>query len=206
MSRRRRKKQERDRGVRVPEPIIKHVVNLFPSDFSINSINGFQVSRNTWEICISGKNVFRQITIEFMGEPRQPKGSYSTLLSQPFQQVWKPPYVCYRLGFCNGELRPHFEVLLEGESRTIEVFADKLVVPGKSVHLAGAFDGSRLRLYVNSTLVAERDASGVLANPRDGATPLFGNRCSTDLGDGYDGNLQYVRICARPGANRNSKR
>ncbi|MEM3074438.1 MAG: LamG-like jellyroll fold domain-containing protein [Candidatus Pacearchaeota archaeon] len=67
------------------------------------------------------------------------------------------------------------------------------VTPGQWVHLAGTYDGNKVKLYVNGTLVDERSASGninIITSPTNVQPKVvIGARMSRDFGTGFDGNM-----------------
>jgi hypothetical protein len=61
-------------------------------------------------------------------------------------------------GLFASDWHPSFHVFLDGEYR--EVKSPTRLEPGRWQHLAGVYDGSEVRLYVDGTLVGRADASG----------------------------------------------
>lgn len=174
------------------EDAARNVLSMLPSDFLVGSLSTRQLAKDLFEIQITGKRVGRGLTVECRCVPRLPKGQYCSIFSQPSTIIWTMP--CIRLGFCNGELRPHFEILLENHSNTTEIVAPEAISAGKMVHLAGTFDGTQLRLYVDGKVVAERPTTGILVTPTQNARAAIGSRSANDPGDYYHGKLYYVRV------------
>jgi hypothetical protein len=81
----------------------------------------------------------------------------------------------------------------EGEWFSADGTGDVEADPGHWTHVAGTYDGSLLRLYLNGELVSEREASGAL---RTGDSPLTigGNEDPQTL---FPGRLDEIRIYDR---------
>lgn len=165
---------------------------MVPIDFLVGSLSTRQLAKDLFEIQITGKRVGRGLTVECRCVPRLPKGQYCSIFSQPSTIIWTMP--CIRLGFCNGELRPHFEILLENHFNTTEIVAPEAISAGKMVHLAGTFDGTQLRLFVDGKVLAERHTTGILVTPTQNASAAMGSKSADDPGDYYHGELYYVRV------------
>lgn len=171
---------------------MRDLLSMLPSDFLVSSLSTAQLAKDLIEIQVTGKRVARGLTVECECIPRVPKARYCSVFSQPATKQWTK--ACVRLGFCNGELRPHFEILLDNQPTSTEIAAPEVIKAGTLVHLAGTFNGTHLRLYVDGELVAEKLTTGTLASPVENARAAIGSRSANDPGDHYHGQLRYVRV------------
>jgi hypothetical protein len=173
---------------------VRSLLEIAPPGFVVKSVKVLPVSPELTEIAVTGRVPLKAITVEGWCIPKPPKQEYSTVFSQPYAKKWRQPFVCLWLGFCNHQLRPLFQILLDGGQRLVQVYSDGLLEPEKPAHLAGTFDGKMVRLYVDAKVVGEKAATGVLAQPAEEIGSAIGARSPTDPGGHYDGALLYVRL------------
>ena len=123
-----------------------------------------------------------------------------TIFSVPAGENWSAPYVAWRLGFHGKERVPEFQVTMEGDVEPTTARSSSAVGQNELVHLAGAFDGSAVRLYVNGKLEAEVLKAGRILSSTQ--KPTMASRSATDVGGLLIGRLYEVRFwnVARPAA------
>lgn len=115
-----------------------------------------------------------------------------TILSRPLHATWETPFVVYRLGF-RGETRiPEFQLLFEDEQDLTTILAEHPIERNCPTHIAGTYDGKRMRLYVNGVLVASHEKRGKLQS--SGQPTVFATRSTTDVGGMLVGIFQEIRI------------
>jgi hypothetical protein len=187
-----KRKQRPKQTARIKETILKDLLAVLPDDFAIESVSTSQISPNIVSMMITGTRLLRAFTVECLCMPQAPTARYSSLVSLPATKSWTKPRI--RLGFCNNELRPHFEVLLDGRSSTIEIAAPDLVNVDTQVHLAGTFDSKLIKLYLDGKQVAETAAAGTLFAPKETVNGAIGSRSTDDPGDHFHGTMFYVRM------------
>ncbi len=155
--------------------------------FNISGLDQYVVIENPDH----GFSDFATLTVEGMcellGETEDP-----TLFSLPATPSWNPPYVAWRLGFYGRERRPEFQITFDGDTFPTTVRAEASVPLYRLVHIAGTFDGERVRLYVDGQLVAERLHRGTIRTTSQ--RPTMAARSSTDRGGYLVGRVYEVRI------------
>lgn len=133
------------------------------------------------------------VTVEACCWQRYPQEE-APLVSCPLFERWKPPFVLMRLGL-TPEVRPEFELLLEGARETVRLQSASVTANAYPRHVAGTYDGDCLRLFVNGVQVAERPASGRL---EASAQPVaIGVRSVTDPRGMFAGTVGRPRIWNR---------
>lgn len=115
-----------------------------------------------------------------------------TILSRPYRTSWEPPFVVYRIGFCGKTRKPEFQLLFENEPELTTIVGERAIELDTSTHLAGTYDGTWMRLYVNGILVASEEKEGKLQTTVQ--PTVFATRSSTDVGGMLVGTLQEIRI------------
>ena len=90
-------------------------------------------------------------------------------------------------GLCAAVPGPSFVINTAQGARSVA--AHRTLPPGKH-HLAGVYDGRKLRLYVDGALVAEREATGAIV---DSPAPVTIGRIAGGAGT-FDGTVDGVRI------------
>lgn len=119
-------------------------------------------------------------------------GQDPTIFSLPAVESWEPPFVAWRLGF-HGQVRiPEFQVTMESDSEPTTVRSRRPIGQKQLVHLAGTYDGSAVRLYVDGKLEAEIAKTGKIL--RSQQWPTLGARSSTALGGLFVGRLFEMRF------------
>jgi hypothetical protein len=135
-------------------------------------------------------NISNEITIETWFNPNTlttPIG-WEALV----QKAWiihDEPYYLYTIGYANIEYRGFFALGVEGVYYNI-VGSDQIVSTGNWYHLVGTYDGSQMKIYVNSLLINSYNRTGAIDTA---ITPLhigrFSNRNSF-----FNGMIDEVRI------------
>jgi PKD repeat protein len=100
------------------------------------------------------------------------------------------PYFSYSLHVVRGNM-PRFWVTLGGVPRSVE--ASVALMPNIWTHLAGTYDGSMLKIYVNGTLAGSAAVSGTITSYA-GPLRLAANGSG---GEVWTGKIDEVRIYSR---------
>jgi hypothetical protein len=100
------------------------------------------------------------------------------------------PYFSYSLHVVQGTT-PRFWVTTGGVGRSVESAIS--LTANTWVHLAGTYDGSTLRIYVNGTLAGSAAASGTLTSYA-GPLRLAANGAGSE---GWNGTIDEVRLYSR---------
>ncbi len=129
-------------------------------------------------------------TIEALVTPLE-AGENPSIFSRPISKKWEEPYVSYRLGFSATELIPEFELLFEGESTPLVLRSSKPVPLQRPTHLAGTYDGLKVRLFVDGELVKEIKKLGKTVQSLE--PPTVGSRSSSDPGGYFVGLAHEIR-------------
>lgn len=108
----------------------------------------------------------------------------------PAVDVWEL-FICKASACTPG--RPHF-LLQQGQSCD-EVEASADVADGNFHHIAGTYDGTNLRIYVDGTLSGSTNAPGRVLHVAGGSL-VVGN--STQLDNAFDGLIDEVRVWSVP--------
>jgi hypothetical protein len=128
-----------------------------------------------------------EVLCELLGDGHDP-----TIFSLPMGEKWEAPFVAWRLGFHGQDRIPEFQVTIEGDTEPTTASSPKPVGQYEVVHLAGTYDGSAVRLYVNGRLEAEVLKTGKILKSNQRAT--VGARSSTALGGLLLGQLFEMRF------------
>lgn len=146
-----------------------------------------------------GLNPPDSMTVEALCELLE-DGEDPTIFSLPANEKWEAPFVAWRLGFHGQDRVPEFQVTIEGDAEPTTARSTTSVGKYKLVHLAGTYDGSAVRLYVNGKLEAEVGKSGKVMRSTQKAA--LAARSSTSLGGLFVGRLSEMRFwkIARPAA------
>jgi hypothetical protein len=119
-------------------------------------------------------------------------GENPTIIARPLKSKWEPPYVVYRLGFHNSKRIPEFQLLFEKDEQVTTIRADRSLELHRPTHIAGTYDGSEMRLYVDGLLIASAKKRGRLASSNE--PTVVAARSNTDPGGFLVGTLQELRI------------
>jgi len=119
-------------------------------------------------------------------------GTDPTMMARPAGRKWEAPYVVYRLGFYGSTRLPEFQLLFENELQLTTIRSNRAVELERPTHVAGTYDGTTMRLYVNGLIVASIEKPGRLATSEQ--PTVFATRSSTEPGGLFVGTLQELRI------------
>jgi hypothetical protein len=134
-----------------------------------------------------GLDLTTGMTLEAWVYPTTPLTDWATIVMK--EMPGDSPYVLYA-AITGGA--PRVYITPRGIASATATGASPLPVNTWS-HLAGTFDGSTLRLYVNGTLVASRAVTGALRNST-GILTIGGNAV---WGEYFQGRIDEVRIYNR---------
>src|SRR5271166_4560466 len=116
-------------------------------EYNVEGTNQHLVIANT----DSGLNPSDCMTVEvlcqLLGDGQDP-----TIVSLPAEETWEAPFIAWRLGLHGKRRVPEFQVTIEGDMEPTTARSSKPVAQREAVHIAGTFDGSAVRLYVNGKL------------------------------------------------------
>jgi hypothetical protein len=107
-------------------------------------------------------------------------GQDPTIIARPAKVNWEPPYVVYRLGFYGSSRIPEFQLLFENDEEVTAIRGEQTLELSKPTHLAGTYDGSQMRLYVNGIVVASTRKTGKLARKEQNLGSGSGNNSLID--------------------------
>ena len=136
-------------------------------------------------------NPLKAITLEAVCSLYE-DGRDPTVIARPAGRKWEPPYVVYRLGFHGTTRLPEFQLLFQSDASLTTIRSDRPVDLRRETHLAGTYDGSSMRLYVDGMLVASFKKPGSLAKSEQ--PTVFATRSSTEPGGMFVGTLAEFRI------------
>jgi hypothetical protein len=119
-------------------------------------------------------------------------GEDPTIFSLPAGEKWEAPFIAWRLGFHGQHGVPEFQVTIEGDGEPTTARSQNAVGQYEVVHLAGTYDGSAVRLYVNGKLEAEVAKTGKVLESKQRVSAAA--RSSTALGGLLVGRLFEMRL------------
>lgn len=170
-------------------------MNLMRSlTFNINGTDQHAVFENIDRVLNPSDSMSVEGLCELVGDGQDP-----TIFSLPAKETWEAPFVAWRLGFHSHGRFPEFQVTIEGDTEPTTARSQKSVRQSEVVHLAGTYDGSAVRLYVNGDLEAQVAKTGKILQSNQ--RPTAGARSSTALGGLFVGRLFEMRLweCSRLG-------
>lgn len=86
----------------------------------------------------------------------------ATIFSLQASENWESPYVARWLGFQGKSNVPEFQATVDANFAPTAARSAESIRLYETVHLAGTYDGSAVRLYVNGELQAEVKKTGKL--------------------------------------------
>jgi hypothetical protein len=157
--------------------------------------NGFSFTGPSDFVRVAGDSSLQptKLTLDAWINP-QGGGGYQHIVGKDYRGdgSWNPPYVSYSLTL--HDLKPHLAVTTNGTINECE--SPDVISTGAFTHVAGTYDGSNLKVYVNGTLKQTCSAPGAIDY---GTTTdlTIGTRSPYSVGEGFPGVIDELGLFDR---------